>query len=101
MLGGMDALFRSSFLMAALLATGLGQAGEPEKKAGADTEAEAYADCGGRPIQDGHDVQPTPAHDQCLAQKQKIPLTPFTDDKTAKGKAANPPPPQKAPPPNR
>jgi hypothetical protein len=40
---------------------------------GAESEANAYAECGGPPIRDGHDVQPTPAHDRCLAKKQDLP----------------------------
>jgi hypothetical protein len=39
----------------------------------AESEANAYAECGGPPIRDGHDVQPTPAHDRCLAKKQDLP----------------------------
>jgi hypothetical protein len=39
----------------------------------AESQADAYADCGGAPIQNGHDVQPTPEHDKCLAKEQHIP----------------------------
>lgn len=37
----------------------------------AESRKEAYADCGGPPIQGGRDIQPTPARDKCLAEKQK------------------------------
>lgn len=39
----------------------------------AESQAAAYADCGGAPIQNGHDVQPTPENDKCLAKEQHIP----------------------------
>jgi hypothetical protein len=39
----------------------------------AESRAEAFAECGGPPIQDGRRVQPTPARDKCLAEKQNIP----------------------------
>lgn len=34
--------------------------------------ATAWAACGGAPIQGGHDVQPTPARDKCLAEKMHL-----------------------------
>lgn len=63
-------------LLAALIGVCPSYANEPDKKSGAESEKQAYADCGGPPIQDGHDVQPTPSHDRCLADKQKIKLPP-------------------------
>ncbi len=36
--------------------------------------------CGGGPIQDGRDIQPNPARDQCLSQRRDVPLTPDNTD---------------------
>jgi hypothetical protein len=39
-------------------------------QAGLESQS-AFAACGGGPIQDGHDLQPTPARDKCLAEWQR------------------------------
>jgi hypothetical protein len=72
-------------------------AAEPQpapRPAAADTLPEAWAACGGPPIQDGHDVQPTPAHDRCLAKKQDIPLNDRVAPPPSPAPAARPPKPQ-------
>lgn len=61
------ALLASAFASRALLAADTQQRDRP------GSLAAAWAACGGGPIQDGHEVQPTPARDKCLAEQLHLP----------------------------
>jgi hypothetical protein len=70
-------------MVAAPMAAMAGDPPDRDAPPPAESRKQAYAECGGPPIQGGRDIQPTPAHDKCLAKKQKI---------KQRGQAGTPPP---------
>ena len=72
---------------------------KPSDRSGA--LAAAWAACGGAPIQDGHEVQPTPARDKCLADKMHLPpLKPLNLEDVGTSVDSPVPPPGKLRPPS-